>query len=485
MSDRVRSSAHEPKLAALAQFHAGRLSERGRQRVLRHLQRCERCSEALAGLRRFEKLAADLPAAELPALDWTRIERETLRVASTRLQPRRLAVPTVSGLLIAAAAMLVLGVRMHLLEPFAAPLPVHTTRAPEPLALTVTALVGEVHALLPDGQRVPLTLDSRPQPGWTIETAVGAEAHLWLADTAQVLVRSDSALELASLQRDAVELDVERGSAISKVRPLGERHYEVDAGGYRATVRGTHFEVTANSMGAAVRVYEGHVVVLSANGVRVADLLAGQTWTSAPELATSPSSGHGALAIARGPDAAASATLIIPVLPSVVAWQIGSDTLGALGELRTRAPIGELDLSAELGDGRLVPAHVVIDPLGTRFDPALLRLPSAPRQVVLGHAAQGQLDTTGAAAIIRSAQPALQRCYERSLRTSDLAGIVKLTLRLSLDASGKVRNSELSAATAMPPELAACLRDTTRALVFPAPGGNGITFEAPLSFHSR
>jgi hypothetical protein len=37
----------------------------------------------------------------------------------------------------------------------------------------------------------------------------------------------------------------------------------------------------------------------------------------------------------------------------------------------------------------------------------------------------------------------------------------------------------------MPPDLAACVRDTTRALVFPAPGGNGITFEAPLSFHSR
>jgi hypothetical protein len=369
-------------------------------------------------------------------------------------------------------------------EPRTAAAPQRPAHEQEPLEVHVTALIGEVFARLPDGRRVPLELDSRPQAGWTIETAPDGEAHLALADTARVLVRGSSALELSSLARAAVELEVVRGSAVSKVRPLGERHYEVDAGGYRATVRGTHFEVSARPSGAAVRVEEGHVVVLSMNGVPVADLLAGQAWSSPPEP-RAPSGGRASLPIARDLDPAAHATLTIPVLPSVVAWQVGGDRLSARAELRMRVPAGELDLTAELGDGRLVPTSVAINPLGTRFDPVLLRLPSPPHAGGTRAAAPGELDTVTAAVVIRGAQPALQRCYERSLRTSDLAGVVKLRLRLTLDAGGKVRSSELNAAQELPEGLTTCVRETVAGLKFPAPGGSGITFEAPLSFHSR
>jgi hypothetical protein len=62
---------------------------------------------------------------------------------------------------------------------------------------------------------------------------------------------------------------------------------------------------------------------------------------------------------------------------------------------------------------------------------------------------------------------------------------VKLQLRLTIDPAGRVRGSELASVDPPPQSLVACVRDATRGLQFPPPGGSGITFEAPLSFRTR
>jgi len=485
--ERLREE-HEPKLAALALLEAGRLSERGRQRLLRHVARCEPCREALAGLRRFETLAGEARAADLPAIDWARIERAALGAARSETRRRR-ALRWLPAL--AAAALLAFGVQAWVArrrpEPIAQPRA--RPAAPAPLAVQVTALVGTVHLRWPDGRREPLSLDSRPQPGSTIEAEPGAEAHLSVADTARVLVLGDAALQLNQLARDAVELGLVRGSAVSKVQPLGSRRYELSAAGYRVAVRGTHFEVRSHGSAIEVRVDEGHVHVLDVAGKQVADLIAPIGWTSTVgQVGSAPGEPARAearpLRTARRASAASDALFSIPALPAVAAWHIDGDRLNAAGELRMRVPPGVLELGAELPDGRIVRLEIAIDALGTRFDPAWLRLPHE-RSVNGRRGPAGELDLAAASAVIRGAQPSLQRCYERSLRTTDLSGSVKLKLRLTIDAAGKIRSSELAAASPLPPGLVACVRDATRRLQFPPPGGSGITFEAPLSFRTR
>ncbi|HMI92506.1 MAG TPA: FecR family protein, partial [Polyangiales bacterium] len=374
---------HEPKLAALALLEAGRLSERGRQRLLRHVARCEPCRQALAGLRRFETLAAEARGAEPPAIDWSRIERAALSAARSETRRRR-ALRWLPAL--AAAAALGLGARAWLArrepEPVAQPRP--RTSAPATLSVEVTALVGTVYLRWPDGRREPLVLDSHPQPGSAIEADPGAEAHLALAGIARVLVLGDSLLQLNQLASDAVELGLARGSAVSKVQPLGDRRYELTAASYRVTVRGTHFEVHAEDGAMDVRVDEGHVHVLDVAGTRVADLIAPSGWASTANRprdapAKRPSTEARALRTARRASDAGDATFTIPLLPAVAAWHIDGDRLSAAGELRMRVPPGVLELGAELPDGRIVRLEVTIDALGTRFDPAWLRLPGPVR----------------------------------------------------------------------------------------------------------
>ena len=505
MVERLRPG-HEPKLAALRQLAAGRLSERGRQRLLRHVARCEPCRTALEGLRRFEVLAHETAASEPPAIEWARIEAAALSAAQSELRRRRVRrwLPA-----IAAAALVVLGLQLWRAQPQTEPLarrpavaPAPTT-APAAVAVEITALVGAVHARLPDGRTIELSLDSRPEPGWTIETGAGAEAHLSLADTAQVLVPGEASLLLDRLAPDAIALGVARGNVVSKVRPLGGRRYDVAAAGYLVSVRGTHFSVRSDAAPSSegqrvdVHVTEGHVHVLDPTGTRVADLLAPSDWASAPP-ATPPAGGVPAggvpaggaaaggvtgLRIARHASARGDAIFSIPWLAPVVAWHIGGDRLSAAGELRMRVPPGMLALGAELGDGRIVELQVEVSPLGTRFDPAWLRLPSAARPSERRPA--GELDPAAASSVLRSAQPAMQRCYERSLRTTDLSGSVKLKLRLAIDGAGKVRTSTLEASNPVPESMSSCVRDATRTLLFPPPGGGGVTFEAPLSFRTR
>jgi hypothetical protein len=223
--------------------------------------------------------------------------------------------------------------------------------------------------------------------------------------------------------------------------------------------------------------------VLDPAGARVADLLAPADWRS--DSSTAPAAGAAArapLRTARHASVAGDAVLSIPQLP-VVAWHVAGDRMSALGELRMRVPPGPMTLGAELADGRIVELQIEISPLGTRFDPSWLRLPSASRPSERRPA--GELDSAAASSVLRSAQPAFQRCYERSLRTTDLAGSVKLKLRLVIDGAGKVRSSSLEASDPVPEGLSACVREATSALLFPPPGGSGVTFEAPLSFRTR
>jgi len=267
------------------------------------------------------------------------------------------------------------------------------------------------------------------------------------------------------------------------VRKLGaSARYTIAALGYEVAVRGTHFSVEHDRQALlAVQVDEGSVAVLR-DGALVAELLAPQRWLQASGVA--PGTGiDGALARPREPSQGFEGwpALIVPAWSRVVSWEIDGTRIGAAGELAMRVPAGDLDLTALLADGRTMRARVHVDPIGTRFDPRALRMSAVPTDPAPEAAAP---DAGLAAAVIRAGLPDLQRCYQRSLR-NQAGGALSARLQLRIDARGRVREARVSASAELPAMLTDCIRSVATRWRFPAPGGAGITFEAPIRFQPR
>jgi hypothetical protein len=295
-----------------------------------------------------------------------------------------------------------------------------------------------------------------------------------------VIGPAGSELRIDELRADAVRLELLAGGVVSQVRRRdpGER-YEVLALGHLVRVRGTHFAVTHEGNGLHVDVAEGVVDVLGADGSELAQLTAPRHWeTGVDAVAGLP--GESALARPVRSADGVLATVELPTAPRVVAWDFLGADLSAAATLRMRAPPGEHELAALLVDGRRMTATFVVDPLGSRFDPRALRFVGRPPAEA--RRSQGTLDATAARSVIREAQPALQRCYERSLR-NEPATSLKVRMRISLDPRGHVRRIELVGDGAtVPPALATCIEQVARRLQFTAPGGDGVVFDAPLAF---
>jgi len=478
-------SAHEPKLRALAAYREGKLGRVPRAAVERHLAACAVCREALAGLRRFAALAPAARAAATPEIDWARMELPLQRAAVQLRRARRWRRAVLPALAVAAACLLVvLASRERESRPVvvAVPRAVPAVREVAPLlSLRIAAIVGQAHAIDAAGRRVPVNLDTRPGERWTLHTEPGSELHLVLEGTAAVLLAGDSQLELGRAREGAVELALARGRVVNVVRKLGaSARYTIAALGYEVAVRGTHFSVEHDRQGLlAVQVDEGSVAVLR-DGALVAELVAPQHWLQASGVA--PSTG-GALARPREPLQGFEAwpALSVPVWARVVSWEIDGTRIGAAGELTMRVPGGDHDLTALLADGRTMRASVHVDPIGTRFDPRALRMTEAPGDRAPEAAPP---DAGVAAAVIRAGLPDLQRCYQRSLR-NQASGALSARLQLRIDPRGRVREAKVSASAELPPILTDCIRSVATRWSFPAPGGAGITFEAPIRFQPR
>jgi len=278
-----------------------------------------------------------------------------------------------------------------------------------------------------------------------------------------------------------IEIALERGAVVSAVQPLGEQgRYQIVTLGHQVAVRGTLFSVEQLVDGLAVQVDEGKVVVLR-EGSLVVELRAPERWQQHPPRAQPRRADRLDRPYEPAIGFAAWPVLQIPSWPHVIEWSIEGSRLGAAGELRMRVPIGVRDIRALLDDGLRMRGRVHVDALGARFD---------PRSLVLIGPVPGEAEATTApdpaqaAAVIRAAQPDLQRCYERSLRHRP-SGALRARLRLRIDARGEVREIALAADEPVPELLSQCIEALAIRWRFPAPGGSGITFEAPLRFQPR
>jgi hypothetical protein len=486
----VERREHQPKLAALGAYRSERLSPSARARIERHLAACELCRQALLGMQRYAVLVEEARAVPSPAIDWSRMELPLAREA-TRLVRRRQARRMAGALALAAAV----GIGLFVAREPARPRSMRQSGssqmsarpAPEalPLRTQITAIVGAVEGTDASGRHMALDLGSSPAEGWAIETGAQSELHLALGATAELIVPPSSRLALRSLREAAVELSVARGQVINHVHTLGSgSRYEIVAAAHRMAVRGTRFSVELGQQGLAVQVDEGMVAVMGENGVQLAELHAPQRWQDA--------SGATAAAVRsveqglRRPHQLAQGSASWPVLeipswPHVIGWEVDRAELSAGAELRMRVPLGDLDILATLDDGRRMRGHIHMDAVGARFDPRGLRLLGP--QAVQGPSRE-VFDPARAALVIREGGPALQRCYERSLRGLPDApsGPLHARLRIELDLRGRVKRVELAGTQTLSALLGDCVRRVAEGWRFPTPGKPGIIFEAPISF---
>jgi hypothetical protein len=438
------------------------------------------------GLHRFAALALDARAPEEPRIDWARMElplqHEGARLRRAR-NWRRTALPALAVATAAAFVLVVMTRQKRAPQPVVAPRSAQPVLAvAHPLAIRIAAIVGQAHAIGPDGVRVDVNLETRPVEGWTLHTGSGSELHVVLEGTGAVLLAGESQIALVRAREAEVELALAQGRVVNAVRPRASTaRYAVTALGHEVAVRGTLFSVEHETRGLAVQVDEGAVVVLR-DGVVVAELRAPQRWSQADGLAQQHARAADALGRPRELAAGFEAwpVLQVPVWPRVVSWEIDGTRLAASGELAMRVPSGDLDIAALLVDGRRMHARIHIDAIGARFDPRALRMVGAALEPALAPAPDPAL----AAAVIRRGQPDLQRCYERSLR-SQPGGAVSARLRLRIDGRGRVREADLDGSVAIPAVLDECVRSVVMRWTFPAPGGAGITFEAPVRFQPR
>jgi len=91
---------------------------------------------------------------------------------------------------------------------------------------------------------------------------------------------------------------------------------------------------------------------------------------------------------------------------------------------------------------------------------------------------EGEIDANRVASIIRGQIGGIRSCYERALRNNPtLAG--RLEVRFTIGTSGRVTSASSSGLT---PDVASCVTQRIRGLVFPAPTGGSVDFSFPFTF---
>lgn len=503
--------AHEPKVAALLALEAGGLSATGELRIRRHLADCDACQSALAAMRQYDALLGEVREAPIPAVDFDKMALPIARALGELAEaptpgtgdqtplpsaevPRRRGAAlglVVTGFALAAAAVLMLrgagpGVVDGSPEAPRAAAPRTSQGTAPPEAHAVATLLGAGATI--DG--APATLDTVISRGATLRTPPGVELHVRIGGGTGLWLEGATEAVLEELAVGRVRVRLLRGAITNQVAKLGDAgRYEVVYGEQVVRVHGTHFRVAAGAP-VSVVLAEG-VVELSGPELSAPQrLVAPAVWplaTAQPAAVTTPEAPVRAEAAAvdalrtphLGASSAAEVTLGLPALPTVAAWHVGGTRAGT-GALRMRVPPGSLTVGAELTDGRLVSAVFELGAQGVALDAKALgaRLDLASPAV----RPRRRVPPAELSRVIRGGRRAFQRCYELALKR-DPRLRPQLKLRLGLDPAGRVVSARPVGQA--PPELQRCVRNAARRLRFPAPGGDGLRFDAPLSFRQR
>lgn len=480
------SAEHEPKLAALLALDAGVLSSDGRRRIHAHLEGCAICREALQVVGDYAQLQAEVQALPTPEVDFASMElplrREARRIADASSTSSG---PMLAAVAIAAAVLLGVWLRGGV-QPDASGTLAAGPQRPQPSAAPVTAaLEASLTAIAGKAQLdgATATLAGRVTTGAILETAAGGTLHVRLSSGTGVVLGPDSRLVLEEAREGAITLQLARGSVDCKVSKLSTgEHFVVRTGDTRVSVRGTHFRVVAAEQ-PSVDLVEGHVEIAVA-GTPVADITAPARWPASPGGEALADSGAQTYAPPILPTGLGDANpewaqLTLPPMKDVASWHVLGSRFGAAGPLALRAPIGELTITAELGDGTRVEAVWRMKAEGLELSERELgkQLRLRAERAVTGH-----LETSQIMPVVQAGTRQLQRCYEQALK-NDASLRPRLNLRITVDPRGRVARSKMLGDA--PADFARCVRNVAAGFRFPSPGGGSVTFDAPLRFKQR
>jgi len=476
-----------PKTRALTAHQAGLLSPSADERVLKHLRVCSICRNSLAAMQLFEQSAEFIRSEPQPELAWERMDRklaEVVREESRRRRVRSLALP--AAVVFAAAAVALLWINAESSAPLA---PVARTQAapalpivelPPPAAhsATLTAIAGCISSSQHEG--ACLELGATVEQGDDLSSELATGAHLRLRDGTGVVLASSTRLQWNSLNERVIRIGLQEGSLSSDVAPLREGQvYEVQAGPWTVSVRGTRFTVVWRDSRLEVAVDEGAVDVSRA-GSRAARVEAPMRWASAgttsPELVSAQPRPVGLSA-----QSDAWPILGLPAEATLKSWRVGDGVFATEFPLRMRVPAGELTVFGTRQDGTLLSAIIEMSEGETLFETSRL----SPEGESPTRAMRGTLPAEAVRSVVRQGLPGLRRCYETALRRYPQQG-GRFLVRLQVGRDGSVRSSQVRGDDGpAPSSLQSCLTTRVSQWRFPAPRGGTVAVDVPLRFAPR
>jgi len=488
-------SEHSPKTQALMAYDAEALSQAGQRRIEHHLEACETCQRELLAIQTYAELATEIRSAEIPRLDYGRMELALRREARDQAKGSKRSVAWALLALAAAVLLGVVGLRQRGVDspqasrlPERAPetqlahadtLPVDSSVAPQeqPLEGELTAVAGVVRIA-----NAQANLGDVLHEGDVLETGVASGLHGRLASGTGFALAPDSRLALSRVRPSGIVLSLQHGAVSNAV--LTGTVYQVDAGAYRVVVRGTRFSVARDGAEVRVSLAEG-TVAIERGDATLEVLHAPAEWASpGAETAATDTPGVDSASVERpiGLDMELRwPSLTLPPFPRVVAWEVEGARFPADALVALRAPEGELTLQAFDARGRAREVHLEMLPEGLTLTEAML-----PR-IRVG-TTQGELSPEAIRTVVRSRQAALRRCYERVLRRQGDPSLTQAaySLRVDVGVHGDVRGVELTASGGEAhPALRDCITHEALGWIFPAPGGGPVSFELPLNLSAR
>jgi len=461
-------------------YDAEVLTDEGRRRVEAHLSGCDVCREALAAMRVYDTLLADVAEEPVPLPDYPRMElplRREARKAAASIEDMQRIVPA-SLLAVAAAALFFLWVGGHVDD-----LSPHVQRGvmepadlrPEPSRASamaeLTLVSGTVHV---DGVRAEAPGVEVGEGGVVIADE-RSEAHLRFAEGTGVVVEAHSEVALQELAVGRVVLNLAHGTVDSEVAHLGHGdRYEVHAGHYMIRVRGTRFAVTRKVEDVAVVVSEGVVEVVRDGRVEAV--------VEAPGAWRSGFAVWGDADVKRPTaleaDAADWPILRVTAPAGSRAVRMGAQTYASEG-LAFRVPPGETSVELIGPDGALTTRLYQVAATGEVSEGGALA-PDAPE------AREGYLAPTLIAPTVRAGMRRLEGCHGQEARRGEAPSGI-FSLRVTIGLTGSVARAQLLQRAGEAPSRAfrQCVVQEARRWTFPPPTGGTVTFDQPLRFTTR
>jgi hypothetical protein len=488
--------------ARLIGLMVGTLSPKDREKVRLHLCECSSCKQALERLQGLSELCRSIGQEPPPNLPWRQIEaqihwklsqHEHKKGASRRTAWRRMVwrmAPAAAALSIAVLSGAILGHFLFGKSPipprsmeaaFSRPIPRRAPLRNEELAAMITLLHGDVRLEGSDGEELPLSISRPLLQKDSVLTRQGQVALQWTEKSGLLLFES-SKVELRRLLALDQELVLSRGKMwIHAERQREEQAFSVSAHGFRASVRGTFFSIAVDESQIEVEVFEGLVVLESELlNLPPREIAAGQSVrysfdeAARPALLSSLSSMEPSLLNLQRWTTfqrvmAATGVLVVESQPPRTDVKIDSLLLGQT-PLTFRTPLGR-HLLELWRDGKLLKQQwVVVQPIPKTFAFDLRLQLGVPRPSRL---------PDGFQELLRRHSTQVRACYERQLKGNPtLAG--KLTLRLAIDAEGRVQNVSLANDTFTDPWVGQCALSAAQRWTFPP--GNEVELVYPFIF---